>query len=478
MKDYAALASKIIDAVGGKGNVSTVTHCMTRLRFILKDEGLADIEALEALDGVITVVRAGGQIQIVIGQSVDKVYDEVCRQGGFEALAAIDEDLDDMVREKQPWTPKRVLDAIMGALSGCILPILPVFIVAGIFKMLTVLLAPGYLGLLAEDSQLMTLFNLVGDAGYYFLPMFTAYSASKKFNCSPILALLTAGIMIHPSLLAIVEEGSPFSVYGIPMYEVNYTQAVIPVILVVWAQSYVERFFKRVLPEMLRTVGIPVLTIAVMLPVALCLFGPVCYVIMNAVASGILWLSDTVGIIAIVVVSMLWPIVIMFGMHVPILTALLPAQLEIGYDSIVYPAQMVLTFAEMAVFLAYAIRAKGSENKALGWECFATMTLANISEPGLYGILLRDRRAYAWMAVGGAAGALTCYLLGADVFIFSGVGFPFLNPLRFGPDIVQGIIGCAVAALVTFVLSMLFGFEGATGRPQFLKKKGAEPAAA
>ena len=478
MADYNKLAGDIISAVGGTANVSSVTHCMTRLRFILKDEGLADIKTIEAMPEVIKVMCAGGQVQIVIGPTVDKLYDQVCAAGGFEAQAAIDENLDtDLEKPKEPWSLKRLGNEIMGTMAACILPILPVFIVAGIFKMLVVLLAPGYLGLLAEDSDLMKLFALVGDAGYYFCPFYTAYTAAQRFKCSPILALLFAGIMMHPDLMQIVADGTPFTVYGIPMYPANYSSAVFPVILVVWALSYVEKFLRKHVPDMLRVLAVPVLTIAIMLPIGLCFFGPLCYVAMSLVADGLLWLTDTVGFVAIILLSILWPIVIMFGMHVPILTALLPAQLELGFDSIVYPAQMVGVFAQMAVFLGYALRAGSREKRALGWEVFVTQTFANIGEPGLYGVLLVDKWAFAWRSIGAAVGGMLCYLMSADVYIFSGVGFPFLNPLRFGPDIIPGTIACVVAALVTFALSMLFGFEG-SHKISFSKKQAESASAA
>lgn len=234
MANDRKLASKIIDTVGGKENISNVTHCMTRLRFVLKDEGLASDDALNAIPEVISVVRAGGQVQLVIGPTVDKVYDAVCKEGGFEAQTAIDENLDaPKLPFKERFAPKRIGNLILDAVSGSIAPILPIFCIAGIFRMFTILLGPEGAGLLSEESSMYQLFTLVGDAAYYFLPVFGAYAAAKKFKTSPVLALMTAAIMIHPSMLAIVEGGAPFDVYGIPMTLVNYTQSVLPIILIV-----------------------------------------------------------------------------------------------------------------------------------------------------------------------------------------------------------------------------------------------------
>lgn len=469
MKDIQKSLEEIIQYIGGIGNIANVTHCMTRLRLVLKDESLEEKEKLEEVEGVIEVVHAGGQVQIVIGQQVGKVYDELCKIGGFEKNHSIDEE-EHEEKKKEKLTIKSVAKNIMSTLSGCIIPTLPVIIVAGIFKMLVILFGPEQLGWLAEDGDLIALFEMVGNAGYYFLPFFVAYSSAVKFKVSPMMALLFAGIMLSPNMLEIVEAQKAFTVFGIPMHLTSYVQAVIPIIMIVWIMSYVERFLKKHIPDMLRTIGIPVLTITIMLPIGLCILGPACYIVMSLIADGLLWLTANFGLLAAITVAPLWPFVQMFGMHVPILTALLPAQMEIGYDMIVYPALIATSFTNMGLFLAYALRAKSVKQRSLGWSCFTTMTLANISEPGLYGIILSDYKALIYTMIGNMSGALICYLLRAKVYIFAGVGFPFLNSLRFGEDIIQGTIGCIVALAVAFTLGIIFGFQG-EGKLQIGKKK-------
>lgn len=226
-----------------------------------------------------------------------------------------------------------------------------------------------------------------------------------------------------------------------------------------WVLSYVEKWVKKIVPDFIRVLGVPVLTIAIMLPLALCVFGPACYVVMGWIADLIIFLNDTVGILAMVLVGATWALAITFGMHVPIMTALLPAWMTIGYDSIVSPASIASGLANLGVELSYALRAHGKESKELGWSCLATNALANIGEPFLYGIYLRDRRAMIYHMIGGASGALVMGLLGAKIYIFSGVGFPWLNFLRFGEDAIQGAIGMVVAFVVPLVLGLIFGYE-------------------
>ena len=457
MANNLQIATEVLKAVGGKENVSNVTHCMTRLRFNLKDGTVVKDEVVAAIEGVIKVMRSGGQYQVVIGTNVDKVYDELLKIGGFKELEKVTEE----ETKKGKLTVKNVFNGIMGGISGSVTPVLPVIIAGGIFKMIAVLFGPRNFGLLTEQNQLYILCNLVNDAAFYFLPFFVAHSAAKKFHTSPMLAMLLVGVMIHPDMLSIVDAGESFKIYNlIPMKLVNYTQAVIPVILNTWVMSKVESFVKKIVPDALRTIGVPVLQMVIMLPLGLCIFGPACNVVMGWVANGIIWLDSTAGVVAMVLVGGLWAIMIMFGVHMPIMMTLLPVWMEMGYDAIVSPSTIASAWGVIGVELAYALRSEGKENKSLGWSCFVTNITANISEPAIYGILLRDRKAMIWNMIGGAAGALVMGILGAKIVMFSGVGLPFLNVLRFGEDALKGGIGMAVAFVISLVLGIIFGFEG------------------
>ena len=457
MANHVELAEKLLNAVGGKENVNTVTHCMTRLRFILKDDSKADENEINKIQGVIKTVKAGGQTQIVIGQGVDKVYEEVCKLGGFKAEAAIDENLD---APKGKLTVKDVLNNIMGAVSGSLIPTLPVLIAAGIFKMVAVLFGPKNLGWLTAENPIYIFCDLVNTATYYFLPFFIAYTAAKKFKSNPIFPMMLVAVMLHPTFLDLVSAGEPFKLYGfLPMPLVNYTNGVIPIVICAYIMSIIEKWAKKIVPDALRTIFVPVLIMLVSFPLCLCVFAPICNVIMQYVAQGILWLNNNVGILAVIVVAALWNFVVMFGMHMPIMMTLLPTWIQMGYDAIVSPATIVGALAGIGVELAYALRASDAEKRQLGWSCFVTNVTANISEPALYGILLVDKRALAYTMLAGSAGAVVMYILGAKVTLFSGVGFPFLNFLRFGEYAVGGAIGMIVACVLGFVLGFVFGFE-------------------
>lgn len=467
-QDYQKMGEAILEAVGGKENVTSLTHCMTRLRFNLKDKSKAKDETITKISGVIQVIHAGGQVQIVIGPTVDKVYDAVCKIGGFARSGQV-ETGEKAVKEK--LTPKKILNNILDAVSGCITPILPLFMVAGIFNTVIILFGPKGLGWLADGCDALRLLSIVADACFYFYPIFVAYSASKKFNTSPVLALLLSGVMIHPDMLDIVSAGEAFSVYGIPMKLVNYTKAVLPIIMIVWVMSYVERFLKKIIPDVLRIVAIPVLTIAIMLPIALCAIGPLFSVVIGAIANGIVWLSSAAGWLTTAIAGATWSLVIATGMHVPVLTALLPVFLELGYDPVIQNGAMVQAYSLLTMALAYGLRASTKEERELGWSTFGTYALGRVSEPIIYGILLRDKKALAWHLIGGFAGGLFIGLSGAKLHILAGVGSPVLNVVRYGPDMAKGAIGCLIGIGVTFALAMVFGFEGSEKKEIKLKKK-------
>ncbi len=203
------IAKEVLAAVGGKDNVSNVAHCMTRLRFTLKDNGLPNLEEIKKIKGVLGVQISGGQFQVIIGQNVNKVYEHVCKLSDFEAQKTVEENLD---APKEKLTVKTALSKAMNILSGSITPLIPIMLVAGMFKMIVAVFGPTMLGVLSEGSDLYTLFTFIGDAGFYFMPVFLGYTSAKKMGATPVLGMLLGAILIHPTFLgmAVVKLHSAF----------------------------------------------------------------------------------------------------------------------------------------------------------------------------------------------------------------------------------------------------------------------------
>lgn len=301
---YQEISDAILNGIGGKDNVSSCTHCVTRLRFIIKDRSLVDEAALKSISGVLGTQWSGDQLQVIVGQIVDEAYDLICAQAGFETHEAIDENLDGNLGTR--YTAKDIPKMALDALSGCIFPIIPIIIPAGIIQLIASILGPNLLNVLPADSDLITLFTFVGNTGFYFIPIFAAWSASTYFKTSTPIAIFLGVVLIHPTLLQLVTDGTPFTVYGIPMQLVTYSSQFLPSVLSVWIMSYVYKFIKKHMPESLRYAFLPLCTILIMLPIELCAIGPLgsgIGVVNGAIAT---WLANVAGPVAIGLIGGLW----------------------------------------------------------------------------------------------------------------------------------------------------------------------------
>lgn len=459
-KDYTELANQVVELVGGKDNIVKVIHCVTRLRFNLRDDAAADEKAIKQVPGVLGTVRMGGQLQIIIGPDVANAYDAVVSVvGASVAGGSVDENLDD-VNEKKPLTLKSIGAAILDGLSGSLVPIIPVIVTCAFFKMLVSLLGPDMFNVIATDSSLYTLLTFVGDAGFYFFPVVIGWSAAKKFNVMPVLGILLGCVMMHPTFVGLA--GQPFDVFGIPCATQSYASTVLPIIISVWIMSYVARFLDKLLPAAIRSVFSPALTILVMLPITLCAVGPAGAFLGNYVVAALLGLQNISGVLGVVVIAALYPFLVMTGMHMVLITAMFQIWATQGFDGLASPALAVEAFAIMGVCIGAMLRIRDREQKALAAEFAATAILAGTSEPCLYGICVRYKRPFIGLVAGSAAGALYFGITGT----ISATMIPstnFLAILNFtGADmgnLVNGVIECAIGLIVSIVITFLFGFD-------------------
>ncbi len=223
MMNIQEKAGRILEFVGGKDNVTYVTYCMTRLRITPKDKGLIQDEDIQKMTGIVGTKTVGTQYQIIIGSEVENVYKELCQIAGFEIHEGIDEIVDDISQKKEKLTPKSILNNVLDVIGGCVAPMLPIITAAGLVKLIVAVLGPSMLNIMSETSDFMRLLTFVGDAGFYFFPIYVAYAAAKKFQTNIPMALFIAGVLLHPTLIEIVNTGEAFTVYGIPMYLTTYS---------------------------------------------------------------------------------------------------------------------------------------------------------------------------------------------------------------------------------------------------------------
>ncbi|MDF9823971.1 PTS system beta-glucosides-specific IIC component [Breznakia sp. PF5-3] len=457
-QEYQVLATEILKAVGGKENVMQVTHCMTRLRFNLKDESIPNDEEIKSIKGVIGTIHAGGQLQIIIGQTVEKVYNCIREEGGFEESKTIDENLD----VKKKITLKSIGNGIMDGLAGSLTPIIPMIMAASIFKMLVAVLGPDMLNVLSTTSDLYVLFTFVGDAGFYFFPVIVGYTASKKFGVTPVLGMFLGAIMLHPTFMAMAVEGSKFTVFGIPSSPQVYSSTILPIIMSVWVMSYVEKFFKKILPDMLRVIFAPTLTITVMLPIALCVLGPAGSFLADYVAEFLLGFGDIGGFLAIAIIAALWQFLVMSGMHIVMITTMILLFSNAGYENLVNPAACIASISVAGMCLGAALKIKNKEQKSLSFGYFITSIIGGVTEPGMYGIGMKYKRPFLGMMAGGFVGGLYAGLLNVGTYALVPVAsFLCLTSFAGGPtsNLVHGIIASVIAFIVSAAVTYLFGFK-------------------
>lgn len=453
----AEKAAQIIEAVGGKDNVSNVSHCMTRLRLVLKDESKVNDEAVKAIDGIIGVARAGGQYQIIVGQSVPKVYAEVLKMG-VTGAGSVDENLDE---PKEKFSLKSFGKNLLNYLSGTMVQLIPIMIAAAMFKTVNVLLGPDLLKIITTESDTYRLFDLLYEAGFYFMPIYIGYAAAKKLNASPMLGMFMGGILVTPALINIVNAGEPFKIFGIGIRLVNYSQSVMPVIICVFVLSYVEKLLKKVIPDALSTIFVPFGTMFIMAPLALWILAPLGSIIGDYIGALLNGMAAHGGFIACMVIAALWEFLVMTGMHTVILIPGIMNLLSGNPDSCVMVAGGMATWAAFGMALGAFLRLKDKKEKALAAGYFVSGFVGGVTEPVLYGIGMKYKKTFICLMIGGALGGLyaglthvTVYLLGATNFL-SVLGYVAGGTA----NLVNSLIADAIAMFGTAALVYFFGFD-------------------
>lgn len=457
MKNKAEIAHLILEKMGGKENVSNVFHCMTRLRLNLKDNGLADLEGVKEIEGVVGVQVCSGEVQVIIGPAVETVYNEVLNITGFMRTDQIDEELDDSP-EKKKWSVNMMCNRILNVFSACISPLIPLFVVIGIFNMIAVLIGPQFLKLVSEESDIYRDFYYVSQSILYFLPVMIAYTASRYFKCNTLITLAIAGFMLYPDITAIVTEGTSFSIFGIPMPLVDYSSSIIPMILIPWVQGYIERLLNRYVPDVVKVILIPCGTVLLMLPIGLCLLGPIGNYIGIYLGQFITWLYQTAGPLETALMGALCVFSIVFGFTKPIFFICVTTLMSTGVEYTFLPIAMVIgNWVMLGALSGYIFTERSATKKQYGITCFVSLFLGGVSEPAVFGVFLNNKNALIATAVAGAVSGLYLGIMNVGYYVFGPSSF--LNVMGFAggssSNLLHGCIASGIAFATACVL-MLF----------------------
>ena len=451
-KNYKQIAQDVVAGVGGAENIKNLYHCQTRLRFTLADESKADKDGLEKLDAVKKVILNGGVYQEVIGTDVAEVFDAIQPLLPNQPAAQADTAL-----AQKTSAFERVIDFVAGVFQ----PIIPALSGAGMLKALLALLV--VFKLVDSTSQTYAVFNFFADAVFYFLPILLAFTEAQKLKCNPILAAAVAGIMMHPNWGAMVAAGEPVRFFDlIPFHLVSYTGTVIPIILVVFVQAYVEKALNRIIPKSVNLVFVPMLTFLVMGTLALAVLGPIGSVVGEYLALVFNFLAENASWAHAVLIGGLLPLMVMFGLHNGVAPLGVMQMAELGYDSIFGPGCVCSNIAQGVAALVVSVRTKNTKERQVATSGGIT-ALMGITEPVLYGVNLPKKYPLIAAMIGGACGGLYAGLTHTHRFATGSSGLPAIL-LYIGDDtmmyfyniIIALVITAVVTAIVTYILSLKF----------------------
>lgn len=449
--NYQELAQTIIEKIGGKQNITGLTHCATRLRFNLKDEKNAQTEEIKDTAGVMGVVSKGGQYQVIIGSDVGSVYKEILKE-----VPSLDGEPTESDEKDDRGTASKIIDTITGIFT----PILPAITAAGMLKAVLSLLV--VFNAIDKTGQTYIIIDFMADSAFYFLPILLAASSAQKFKTNMYLAMMVGGILLHPNFVGMVNaikeagEGG-IHLFGLPISAVTYGSSVIPIILAVWFMSYVEPIADKVSPKAIKFFSKPLLTIAIVGTVSLVVIGPVGYFISDGISNGIKALENFSPWLVPTIIGALTPLFVATGTHYGLVPIGINNRMTTGYDSVIYPGMLASNLGQGAASLAVGVKSKDSSIKQVAASAGLT-GLFGITEPALYGVNLKYKTPLYAAMIGGGIGGLFMGITRVKNFTGGSPGLLTL-PSYIGDDTLSHLymacIGAAISIVISFVISYI-----------------------
>ncbi|WP_127536653.1 beta-glucoside-specific PTS transporter subunit IIABC [Paenibacillus illinoisensis] len=469
--NHQETAQEIIKAVGGTNNINSVYHCITRLRFELKDNDKVDNGTLKKLDKVMGTNISGDQFQVIIGNDVPKVFDAMVKE--HPALQQSPEK-----KETKSDNKKNVILKIFETIAGVFAPMLPAITAAGMLKGLLALFVS--LGWMSAGTDTYRILSAIGDGVFHYLPLLIAVSAARKFGSNPFVAIALGTALMYPDMSTLLSSGESVAFIGIPVTAVSYASSVIPILLAVWLMSYVEKWVDRVIPAALKLLLVPLITLLVMVPVTLIAIGPLGTFVGNGLSGGINWLLNEGGLVAGIVLGGAMALIIMTGMHYALVPIILSNIATLGFDKFL-PLTYISNMGQAGATLGVFFRAKDKKLKTVALSTSFT-ALMGVTEPAMYGVNMKYKKPFAAAMIGSAVGGGFALAFGAKAYVLAGNGgLPGL-PSLIGQTFWYSLIGMILAFVVGAIMSTVFGIKEEEGDAealaQFSPGASSTPAAA
>ncbi|QNQ19668.1 PTS transporter subunit EIIC [Kosakonia sp. SMBL-WEM22] len=457
---YQSLAEFIINGVGGRENIKSVSHCATRLRFELISNTNANKKELHDHADVIMVVESGGQLQIVIGNNVSEVFQAI------EALGATDKLLPDNVEDNGDKSKENLFSRLVNVVSGIFTPFLGVLAASGILKGLLALSV--VCGVMSESSGAFKIFSAAGDALFYFFPLVLGYTAGKRFGGSPFLSMVIGGALMHPSMISAFDAqlqlgGTSDTFFGIPITYINYAGSVIPVIFASWLSSLVEKNCNKILPSAVKNLFTPFIALAVVVPFSFLLIGPIATWLSESMAKAFLAAYEFAPAVAGIIMGALWQVCVMFGLHWGLVPVMLNNVTVLGHD-IMQPLLVPAVVGQLGAALGVFLKTKDPKLKTLSGSAVSA-AIFGITEPAVYGVNLPNRKPFIFGCIAGAIGGMIVGSFHGSIYSFGLTSFftlaQMIPPTGMDMTVWGAIIGTLVSLILSTVLTLFFGLPKA-----------------
>ncbi|MCP1184356.1 beta-glucoside-specific PTS transporter subunit IIABC [Paenibacillus sp. 1781tsa1] len=450
--NHRELSKEIIRLTGGQENITQAWHCITRLRFNVREQNKVQLEQIKALDGVLGAQFQNDQFQVVIGNQVAAVYEQIEDQMKHSGISKPETD-----------APRsKGINAVLDTISGIFTPILPAIVGTGMLKGILALLVT--LGAIQEKSGEYQVLSSIANAAFYFLPFLLALSSARKFKVNEYIALTLAGTLLYPTILNayLANQLEPIRFLSLPVSIVNYTQSVIPIILGVWLLSYVHRWVDRFIPGPVKVIFTSMIVLVITVPILLIAIGPLGNYMGIYLEMGTSWLFAHSGPLTGIILGGLMPLIVMTGMHYAFFPGTLQNLSKLGYDVLLLPINLITNMSQAGAVTAVFLKTKDKKMKSIALSS-GISALLGITEPALYGVTLKLKKPFYASLIGGAAGGGFITAVGLKCFGFAVPGLLSL-PLYIGPNggmsnFWYALIGIGISFSVSFVVTLLLKWE-------------------
>ncbi len=446
--DYTQLAKEVVAAVGGKENIVNVTNCMTRLRFVLKDDSIPDKDKVAGIKGVKGVMNQGGQYQVIIGTHVSEVVKDVRREAQISGEGSINKEDMKLIKKESLW------NRFFKTISGCIMPMLGPMIAGGIIKGILVILVTA--GILTKTDGTYLVLYAAGDAILYFMPVIVGFTCGKVFDCNPYVTAVIGAAFLYPDLVSAVSAEGGITFLKIPVAAASYTNTFLPIVLAGFVASKLEKLAKKFIPSMLQLMLVPTFVLAVTVPLSWIVIGPVMNTVSSWLSKGVFGIFGMSPLIGGALLGAFWQLVVLLGLHAAFIPILMNNLFSQGYD----PVNAVLgltVWALAGVTLGYALKNKDPEKRGIGFGSLAS-ALCGVTEPAIYSIALPNFKLFVCAWIGGGISGGILGALGGKMYTMAGDGL-FRIPAMINPEGLDiSFYGFIICALISFAVSAVLAF--------------------